>query len=93
VDFVTHHANIFRPRHDEQEFKVRPLPRSDQRRKLAITVHRSAAGSSQEVAVGPRRLAADEPVTVGGTNTSKQALLEPVIAKTLRPSGRRPFAA
>jgi len=34
-----------------------------------VTVHGSAAGFAQEISVGPHRLAADEPVIVGGTDT------------------------
>jgi putative redox protein len=34
-----------------------------------ITVHGSAAGFAQEIAIGQHRLAADEPVSVGGTDT------------------------
>jgi len=35
----------------------------------SVTVHGSAAGFAQEISVGPHRLAADEPVIVGGTDT------------------------
>jgi putative redox protein len=34
-----------------------------------ITVHGSADGFAQEIAIGRHRLAADEPVSVGGTDT------------------------
>ena len=34
-----------------------------------ITVHGSAAGFAQEIAIGPHRLLADEPATSGGTDT------------------------
>jgi putative redox protein len=34
-----------------------------------ITVHGSAAGFAQEIAIGQHRLTADEPVSVGGTDT------------------------
>jgi len=34
-----------------------------------VTVHGSAAGFAQEISVGPHRLAADEPLIVGGTDT------------------------
>ena len=34
-----------------------------------VTVHGSAAGFAQEISVGRHRLAADEPVSVGGTDT------------------------
>jgi putative redox protein len=34
-----------------------------------ITVHGSAAGFAQEIAIGQHRLVADEPVSVGGTDT------------------------
>lgn len=33
-----------------------------------ITVHGSAAGFAQEIAIGQHRLAADEPLSVGGTD-------------------------
>ena len=35
----------------------------------ATTVHGSAAGFAQEIAIGPHRLTADEPLSVGGTDT------------------------
>ena len=34
-----------------------------------ITIQGSAAGFAQEITVGPHRLAADEPMSVGGTDT------------------------
>ena len=34
-----------------------------------ITVHGSAAGFAQEIAIGKHRLAADEPLSLGGTDT------------------------
>jgi len=34
----------------------------------AVTVHGSAAGFAQQISVGPHRLAADEPTSVGGTD-------------------------
>ena len=34
-----------------------------------ITVQGSAAAFAQEITVGPHRLAADEPMSVGGTDT------------------------
>ena len=34
-----------------------------------ITVHGSAAGFAQEIAIGQHRLAADEPLSVGGADT------------------------
>ena len=34
-----------------------------------VTVHGSAAGFAQEIAIGQHRLFADEPVSVGGTDT------------------------
>jgi len=33
-----------------------------------VTVHGSAAGFAQQISVGPHRLAADEPTSVGGTD-------------------------
>jgi hypothetical protein len=36
-----------------------------------ITVHGSAAGFAQEIAIGPHRLFADEPASVGGTDTGR----------------------
>src|SRR5262245_28963833 len=34
-----------------------------------VTIHGSAAGFAQEIAIGRHRLAADEPLSVGGTDT------------------------
>ena len=34
-----------------------------------VTVHGSAAGFAQHISIGQHRLAADEPIVVGGTNT------------------------
>jgi uncharacterized OsmC-like protein len=34
-----------------------------------VTVHGSAAGFAQQISVGPHRLAADEPIAAGGTDT------------------------
>jgi len=34
-----------------------------------ITVRGSASGFAQEITIGPHRLRADEPMSIGGTNT------------------------
>jgi uncharacterized OsmC-like protein len=46
----------------EKEGHEAPGPRT-------ITVHGSAAGFAQDIAIGQHRLAADEPLSVGGTDT------------------------
>ena len=39
----------------------------------SVVVRGSAAGFAQEVVAGPHRMAADEPISVGGTDTGMSA--------------------
>ena len=51
---------------DQHQQAARTLQKSGIR---GIVVRGSAAGFSQEIVAGPHRMAADEPVSVGGTDT------------------------
>src|SRR5216683_1607701 len=51
---------------DSRQEAARKTEKSDIR---IVVVRGSAAGFAQEIVAGPHRMAADEPVTVGGTDT------------------------
>src|ERR1700719_484855 len=51
---------------DVYQEAVRTTEKSDVR---SVVVRGSAAGFAQEIVAGPHRMAADEPVSVGGTDT------------------------
>src|SRR6267378_4603277 len=51
---------------NEHQEATRTNEKSDRR---SVVVRGSAAGFAQEIVAGPHRMAADEPVSVGGTDT------------------------
>ena len=51
---------------NEHQEATRKNEKSDRR---SVVVRGSAAGFAQEIVAGPHRMAADEPVSVGGTDT------------------------